>query len=122
MKSRFLIGLTVAVGWSVNLSLRLMELLPFFSTGLQPVYAQGSGEKRFWVFEGHTHPTWSVYARGGMIAEPNSDWGDYPVNIKGIEHAGEYPNIAQALLNREYSDGDTAKIIGGNLLSILTRW
>ncbi len=87
MNTRFLIGLNFAVGLSVNLSLRLTELLPFFSTGLQPVYAQGSGEKRFWVWDGHTHPTWSVYARGGMIAEPNSDWGDYPVNITTLRES-----------------------------------
>ncbi len=30
----------------------------------------------------------------------SSDWGGYPVNIKGIENAGEYQNIAQALLKR----------------------
>ena len=73
MKTRFLIGLTFAVGLSVSLSLILAGLVPFFSTGLQPVYAQDAGEKKFWVFDGHTHPTWSVYARGGTIAEPNSD-------------------------------------------------
>ena len=73
MKTRFLIGLTLAVGLSVSLSLILAGLVPFFSTGLQPVYAQDAGEKKFWVFDGHTHPTWSVYARGGTIAEANSD-------------------------------------------------
>jgi len=73
MKTRFLIGLIFAVGLSVSLSLTLAGLVPFFSTGHQPVYAQDSAQKKFWVFDGHTHPTWSVYARGGTIAEPNSD-------------------------------------------------
>jgi membrane dipeptidase len=48
----------------------------------------------------------------------SSDWGGYPVNIKGIENAGEYQNIAQALLKRGYSDGDVAKIMGENLLRV----
>jgi membrane dipeptidase len=48
----------------------------------------------------------------------SSDWGGYPVNIKGIENAGEYQNIAQALLKRGYSDADVAKIMGENLLRV----
>jgi membrane dipeptidase len=48
----------------------------------------------------------------------SSDWGGYPVNIKGIENAGEYQNIAQALLKRGYSDGDVSKIMGENLLRV----
>jgi membrane dipeptidase len=48
----------------------------------------------------------------------SSDWGGYPVNIKGIENAGEYQNIAQALLKRGYSREDVAKIMGENLLQI----
>ncbi len=48
----------------------------------------------------------------------SSDWGGYPVNIKGIENAGEYQNIAQALLKRGYSREDVAKIKGENLLQI----
>jgi len=48
----------------------------------------------------------------------SSDWGGYPVNIKGIENAGEYQNIAQALLKRGYSDEDVAKIMGENLLRV----
>ena len=91
MKTRFLIGLTFALRLSVIFSL-LAGLLPFFSTGLQPVYAQDSADKKFWVF--------------------------YPVNIKGIENAGEYQNIAQALLKRGYRDGDVAKIMGENLLRV----
>ncbi len=73
MKTRLLIGLTLLVGLSLALSLQLERLLPSFSIGLQPVYAQDSAERKFWVFDGHTHPTWSVYARGGTIAEANSD-------------------------------------------------
>ena len=48
----------------------------------------------------------------------SSDWGGYPVNIKGIENAGEYQNIAQALLKRGYSREDVAKIMGDNLLRV----
>jgi len=48
----------------------------------------------------------------------SSDWGGYPVNIKGIENAGEYQNIAQALLRRGYSREDVAKIMGENLLRV----
>jgi membrane dipeptidase len=48
----------------------------------------------------------------------SSDWGGYMVNIKGIENAGEYQNIAQALLSRGYSDEDVAKIMGENLLRV----
>ncbi|MCH6570517.1 MAG: hypothetical protein IH794_10455, partial [Acidobacteria bacterium] len=46
MKTRFLIGLTFAVGLSVVFS-PLAGLLP---SSLQPVYAQGSAEKKFWLF------------------------------------------------------------------------
>ena len=48
----------------------------------------------------------------------SSDFGGYPVNIKGIENAGEYQNIAQALLNKGYSREDVAKIMGENLLRV----
>jgi len=48
----------------------------------------------------------------------SSDWGGYMVNIKGIENAGEYQNIAQALLSRGYSREDVAKIMGENLLRV----
>ena len=47
-----------------------------------------------------------------------SDFGGYPANIKGIENAGEYQNIAQALLRRGYSREDVAKIMGENLLRL----
>jgi len=49
----------------------------------------------------------------------SSDWGGYPVNIRGIENAGEYQNIAQALLRRGYAREDVAKIMGENLLRLL---
>lgn len=48
----------------------------------------------------------------------SSDWGGYMVNIKGIENAGEYQNIAQALLQRGYSREDVSKIMGENLLRL----
>ncbi len=73
MKTRFLIGLTLLFGLSLTLSFQFEQLVPFSSTGLQPVYAQDAGEKKFWMFDGHSHPTWSVYARRGRIAQPNSD-------------------------------------------------
>jgi len=47
-----------------------------------------------------------------------SDFGGYPANIRGIENAGEYQNIAQALLRRGYSREDVAKIMGENLLRL----
>ncbi len=50
----------------------------------------------------------------------SSDWGGYPANIKGIENAGEYQNIAQALLRRGYSREDVAKIMGENLLRLFS--
>ena len=50
----------------------------------------------------------------------SSDFGGYPVNIKGIENAGEYQNIAQALLRRGYSSEDVAKIMGENLLRLFS--
>ena len=48
----------------------------------------------------------------------SSDWGGYSVNIKGIENAGEYQNITQALSGRGYSSEDVAKIMGENLLRV----
>ena len=48
----------------------------------------------------------------------SSDWRGYPVNIKGIENAGEHQNIAQSLLKRGYSDEDVANIMGENLLRV----
>jgi len=71
MKSRILMGVTFTVFLCFILSSKFTAL-PSFSAFIEPVYAQDSGEL-FWVFDGHMHPTWSVYARGGTIAEPNSD-------------------------------------------------
>ena len=48
----------------------------------------------------------------------STDFGGFPVNLKGIENASEYQNIAQALLNRGYSREDVAKIMGENLLRL----
>ncbi len=62
-----LIVLALAVGLFFN-----PLPLPFFAT-LQPVYAQGSADAKFWVFDGHMHPTSSVYRRGGTLGEPNAD-------------------------------------------------
>ncbi|MBI2822843.1 MAG: membrane dipeptidase [Acidobacteria bacterium] len=48
----------------------------------------------------------------------SSDWGGYPINVQRIENAGEYQNIAQALLQKGYSEKDVAKITGGNMLRV----
>ena len=48
----------------------------------------------------------------------SSDFGGYPNNIKGAQNAGEYQNIAQALLQRGYAREDVAKIMGENLLRL----
>jgi membrane dipeptidase len=48
----------------------------------------------------------------------SSDFGGYPNNIKGAQNAGEYQNIAQALLQRGYSGEDVAKIMGENMLRL----
>ena len=48
----------------------------------------------------------------------SSDWGGYPLNVKGVENAGEYQNVAQALLARGYSQQDVAKVMGENLLRV----
>ena len=71
MKTRFLVGIVFVVG--LCLSLPSQSIFSVFLAGLEPVYAQGSANTKFWVFDGHTHPTWSVYYRGGTIGEPNAD-------------------------------------------------
>ena len=48
----------------------------------------------------------------------STDWGGYPVNVRGMENAGEYQNVAQALLSRGYSRQDVAKVMGENLLQV----
>jgi membrane dipeptidase len=48
----------------------------------------------------------------------STDWGGYPVNVRGMENAGEYQNVAQALLSRGYSREDVAKVMGENLLRV----
>ena len=69
-------GLTA--GWLMVLTIAAVGLyfgpvLAPFSADLQPVYAQVSEDAKFWVFDGHMHPTSSVYRRGGTIGEPNAD-------------------------------------------------
>ena len=48
----------------------------------------------------------------------STDWGGYPVNVRGMESAGDYQNVAQALLDRGYSRQDVAKVMGENLLRV----
>ena len=67
MKKRILISLSLAAVLC-GLVFQFAALAPF--PGL--VLAQGQGEP-FWVFDGHMHPIWSVYARGGTLGEANSD-------------------------------------------------
>jgi membrane dipeptidase len=49
-------------------------------------------------------------------------WYDYPatpIDVKGMEHAGEaYLNVTEELLHRNYKDDDIKKIIGGNWLRV----
>jgi len=72
MKKSFLILMILIVGLGLTLSFQ-PGLFPTLSTGVQSLYAQGSQESTFWVFDGHMHPISSVYRRGGTIGEPNSD-------------------------------------------------
>jgi membrane dipeptidase len=39
----------------------------------------------------------------------------------GMEDVTRLPRIAQALLDRGYSDGDVRKMLGGNMLRVMTR-
>ena len=48
----------------------------------------------------------------------STDIGGYPVNLKGMETAADYQNVAQALLLHGYSESDVAKIMGGNMLRV----
>ena len=48
----------------------------------------------------------------------STDWGGYPANVRGMENAGEYQNVAQVLLSRGYSREDVAKVMGENLLRV----
>ena len=72
MKQRFLIPVILIVGLGLTLSFQ-PGFFPSLSTGVRSLYAQGSQESPFWVFDGHMHPISSVYRRGGTIGEPNSD-------------------------------------------------
>ena len=59
--------------WCLFLSLGLWVLISSVSTGLQLVYGQGSGDKKFFVFDGHMHPTRASYSKGGNMGEPDFD-------------------------------------------------
>ena len=48
----------------------------------------------------------------------STDFGGFPVNLKGMENASDYQNIAQALLQKGYSREDVAKIMGENMLRL----
>jgi len=70
MKTRFLVGIVFVVG--LCLSLPSQSIFSVFSAGLEPVYAQGSATTKFWVFDGHMHPTSS--RRRGNIGDPNPNY------------------------------------------------
>ena len=82
MKKHFLMVATFVVGLGLALSLQLGLLSPWME-GLQSLYAQGSAETKFWTFDGHMHPTWSVYYRGGTLAEPSDPRFALPSAIIG---------------------------------------
>ncbi len=70
MKRRFLIPVILTVGFGLTLSFQ-RGLFPSLSTGLQSLYAQGPSESKFFVFDGHSHPTSAAYRRGSNIGDPN---------------------------------------------------
>ena len=67
MKTRFFVGIVFVVG--LCLTLPSQSIFSVFSAGLEPVYAHGSANTKFWVFDGHMHPTSS--RRRGNIGDPN---------------------------------------------------
>ena len=77
MKKHCLMVATFVVGLGLALLLQPGLLSPWLE-GLQPLYAQGSEETKFWTFDGHMHPTWSVYYRGGTLAEPSDPRLHFP--------------------------------------------
>ena len=72
MKTRLAVPLTLVLGLCLALSFERGSVFPSLSTALETVYAQDSNTK-FWVFDGHMHPTSSAYRRGGHIGEPGPD-------------------------------------------------
>lgn len=54
----------------------------------------------------------------GMLEDPYIETKTCPV-AKGMESLACYPEIERGLLARGYSEGDVAKIMGGNLLRVL---
>jgi membrane dipeptidase len=50
-----------------------------------------------------------------------SDFDGVTALPEGMEDVTRLPRIAQALLDRGYSDGDVAKMLGGNMLRVMTR-
>ncbi|MCZ6484592.1 MAG: hypothetical protein O6826_02700, partial [Acidobacteria bacterium] len=71
MKTRFLLGVVVVVGLCLTFPFPSQRVLSFFSEVVQPVYAQGSADTDFWVFDGHLHPWASGYRRGGNWGDPD---------------------------------------------------
>ena len=42
-------------------------------------------------------------------------------HVEGFSHISQFPRITEGLLDRSYSDGDCAKIIGGNFYSLFQK-
>ncbi len=83
MKTRFLIGAAFVLGLGLLVLAFQLGLWTSFPAGLQALHAQGSEESQFWVFDGHMHPTWSVYYRGGSLEEPSDYRFALPLALKG---------------------------------------
>ncbi|MCZ6769532.1 MAG: membrane dipeptidase, partial [Acidobacteria bacterium] len=83
MKTRVLIGVAFVLGLGLLILAFPLGLWTSFPAGLQALHGQGSEESQFWVFDGHMHPTWSVYYRGGSLAEPNDRRFALPAAIRG---------------------------------------
>ena len=52
------------------------------------------------------------------FSDTSMDYVNLSFQPKGLEGPHEFPNLAEALLNRGYSDEDTLKILGGNWMRI----
>lgn len=47
-----------------------------------------------------------------------SDFDGIPSVPEGLEDVSKYPDLVAALLDEDVSDGDAAKIVGGNILRV----
>jgi membrane dipeptidase len=49
-----------------------------------------------------------------------SDFDGAPFTPEGLKDIGDFPNITVELMRRGYSDEDIRKILGGNILRVLS--